>query len=116
MRNSLILTTAALLALLGSTKLAHAQSAAGVTQKPLPNVMLLVDTSGSMERMNDNTLPVCVPGTASNPNRWGTLVQSLTGNLQPYFSCGTMDRAPNGALANEYRIGGVAPYDVGYAL
>jgi len=59
-----------------------ARAQAGVSQRALPNVLLLVDTSGSMERMIDNTLPkdnvnpqsglqnTCVPGTASNPNRW----------------------------------------------
>lgn len=111
----------ALLAPLLVPAVAHAQ-AAGTVQKPLPNVMLLVDTSGSMERMNDNTLPSanaankCVPGSPSNPNRWGVLVQALTGNLQPYFSCGEMDRGATSALANEYRIGTSKPYDVGYSL
>ena len=35
---------------------AKAQSA-GTTNTPLPNVMLLIDTSGSMERMPDNSMP-----------------------------------------------------------
>ena len=30
---------------------------AGTTSRPIPNVLLLVDTSGSMERMADNSLP-----------------------------------------------------------
>src|SRR5215510_15047140 len=64
---------------------------------PLPNVLLLVDTSGSMEKMIDGTDPeansplytpsgacTLVPGTvsggtASTPNRWGTFVQAMTG-------------------------------------
>ena len=54
----------ALRALLGATALgavctsgdANAQIA-GTTARPLPNVLLLVDNSGSMERMVDNSLP-----------------------------------------------------------
>ena len=34
----------------------------------------------------------CAPGTASNPNRWGMLLQALTGNMQPYYSCDAVDR------------------------
>ena len=104
-----------------------ARAQAGVAQKPLPNGLLLVDTTGSMERMIDNTLPgfdlaglpnpatACVPGTASPPNRWGILVQALTGNLQPY-SCGRMDRVSGGALTNEYKINNILPYDKDYFL
>ncbi len=104
-----------------AASVAHAQPS-GTTQKALPNVMLLVDTSGSMERMTDNSLPednaanTCAPGSVSNPNRWGVLLQALTGNIQPYFSCGAMDRSDNGALVNEYRIGTKKPYDMGYFL
>ncbi|HVH47926.1 MAG TPA: PilC/PilY family type IV pilus protein [Labilithrix sp.] len=109
---------------------AHAQSAS--TQKPMPNVLLLVDTSGSMERMTDNSLPsanvgvsagglpnACSPGLESNPNRWGMLLQALTGNMQPYFSCAAMNRASGAAGAafrNEYKIAGVNPYDTDYVL
>jgi type IV pilus assembly protein PilY1 len=99
---------------------AHAQSA-GTTNAPLPNVLLLVDTSGSMERMNDDSLPedtpanTCTPGVQSNPNRWGTLLQALTGSFQPYFSCDDMDRAASRFQA-EYAIGGKQPYDSNYDL
>src|SRR5690349_9951122 len=62
---------------------------------PLPNVLVLLDTSGSMEKMIDGTDPeanatsasACVPGQASAPNRWGIALQSLTGDVSPYFSC-----------------------------
>src|SRR3954454_18144156 len=105
-----VLAAAPTTLLLAASHDAHAQSA-GTTNRPLPNVMLLVDTSGSMERMPDNSLPSddkqpgtnvpigsapfnhCTPGTESNPNRWGMLVQALTGNMQPYFSCAAMSRA-----------------------
>jgi type IV pilus assembly protein PilY1 len=114
------------LALLGVSTDAHAQ-AAGTNSKPLPNVLLLVDTSGSMERMPDNSLPsanrnpspqpsnVCAPGTASNPNRWGMLLQALTGNMQPYYSCDAIDRsAPR--FTTEFKINSIKPYDAGYFL
>lgn len=115
-----------LLALAGGAMLwpasARAQ-VAGTSSKPLPNVLLLVDTSGSMERMPDGSLPgatagsACAPGSASDPNRWGMLLQALTGNLQPYYSCEAVARdASNAAFVNEYSILGKAPYDVDYAL
>lgn len=108
---------------------AHGQSSA--TQKPMPNVLLLVDTSGSMERMTDGSLPAdnstgstgltnaCNPGVESNPNRWGMLLQALTGNMQPYYSCAAMNRsssAAGNAFRNEYKIAGVNPYDTDYFL
>lgn len=120
--------------LLGATALgavcasgdANAQIA-GTTARPLPNVLLLVDNSGSMERMVDNSLPsanraptplpvnVCVPGTPSNPNRWGMLLQALTGNLQPYYSCDAVDRTTT-AFKNEFKINGKQVYDADYFL
>lgn len=105
---------------------AHAQTA-GTNSKPLPNVLLLVDTSGSMERMGDSSKPsenrnpsplpsnVCAPGSPSNPNRWGMLLQALTGNMQPYYSCDAIDRSSQ-RFSNEFKIAGVAPYDAGYFL
>lgn len=115
---------------LGVVRDAQAQS--GATQKPMPNVLLLVDTSGSMERMPDNSLPsanvgvppggvpnACSPGNESNPNRWGMLLQALTGNMQPYYSCAEVNRSsgPAGvAFRNEYKIAGIAPYDTDYFL
>ena len=116
----------------GSGEEAHAQIA-GTNQLPIPNVLLLIDSSGSMERMSDNTLPKdnnaynldntqqksqCIPGTSSLPNRWGMLVQALTGNLQPYFSCDEIQRT-SASFKNEFRIGGAvpnAPYDADYYL
>lgn len=113
---------------------AHAQIA-GVTQRPLPNVLLLVDTSGSMERMPDSSLPsqnrdpisggtiatapfnACTPGSPTNPNRWGMLLQALTGNFQPYYSCDAVNRAAsNAAFKNEFKINGVVPYDTDYVI
>lgn len=99
---------------------------AGTNARPLPNVMLLVDTSGSMERMPDNSLPSanrgaptipnkCAPGSPSNPNRWGMLLQALTGNMQPYYSCDEVDRT-TAAFKNEFKINGKTVYDADYFL
>ena len=123
--------------LLGATALgalctsgdANAQIA-GTTVRPVPNVLLLVDNSGSMERMVDNSLPsqnrnpvtgafdatnACAPGSPTNPNRWGMLIQALTGNLQPYYSCAAIDRT-TAAFKNEFKINGNAVYDADYFL
>ncbi|MDB4939002.1 MAG: Type fimbrial biosis protein PilY1 [Labilithrix sp.] len=106
---------------------------AGTTARPLPNVMLLVDTSGSMERMPDNSLPAtnrkpgggtllapatlnqCDPGVGSNPNRWGMLLQALTGNMQPYYSCRALDRSKP-EFKNEFQINAKPVYDGDYYL
>ena len=76
--------------------------------------MLLVDTSGSMERKPDcicttpaclECLPVCSPG-AYEENRWSVVAQALTGEFSPY-ECNS-----------ETRIGGIyaGEYDEGYFL
>lgn len=84
---------------------------------PLPNVMLLLDNSGSMEKMIDGSAAKCEAlGTASSPNRWGQAVQSLTGGIAPHYSCVSMPRATGSAFEDEYTINGSAPYDVGYYL
>ncbi len=119
------------LTVLGISSDASAQIA-GTTTRPLPNVLLLVDSSGSMERMADNSLPsdnrgsptppsICSPGVASTPNRWGMLLQALTGNLQPFYSCDAIDRTTS-SFKNEFRIGPTPPvaanlpYDADYFL
>jgi len=111
---------------------AEAQGRSPIQGAP-PNVLLLLDTSGSMERMPNGSLPVCTPGVAGQePNRWGSVMQSLTGSVQPYWSCGKIHRddAPVGpnemnraAFNNAYWDSGLlgpltpqAKYDDGYAL
>jgi type IV pilus assembly protein PilY1 len=104
-----------------STTDARAQQA-GTATGNLPNVLLLVDTSGSMERLTNNQLPTCTPGLATTPNRWGILLQALTGNVQAGgagavgYSCYSQPRDPLSAYASEYQIAGFPPLDTGYAL
>lgn len=92
---------------------------------PLPNVMLLLDSSGSMEMMADGTDPdanatsKCTLGTSSLANRWGTAVQALTGEISGpagvKYSCVTEQRT-GASFQNEYGIAGVQPYDYNYYL
>jgi type IV pilus assembly protein PilY1 len=126
--------------------------ARGTTQRELPNVMLLVDTSGSMERMAMQPLPgridaplpgeyeayraanptfprtgspyfetpvpasptTCVPGVTSTPNRWGSLVQALTGSFQPGFSCAPISRLTTGPTFST--LYGAGASDINYLL
>jgi type IV pilus assembly protein PilY1 len=87
---------------------------------PLPNVLLLIDNSGSMENMASGKRPEnvgasCVPGTATAMNRWATLVTVLTGTIQN-FSCFAQDRA-SAPFASEFTLpGGPEPYDYKYYL
>ena len=92
---------------------------------PLPNVMLLLDSSGSMESMADGTDPDAAPaskctlGTSSLANRWGTAVQALTGEISgpsgAKYSCVSQPRTGT-AFQNEFGIVGNKPYDYDYYL
>src|SRR5215204_3502527 len=86
-----ILLAAAATALAAEPRLAYAQAD---VNPPLPNVLLLVDNSGSMEYLiapdaaGKNQLPGSVPGSACQAgttptvlNRWATLVTVLTGQI-----------------------------------
>ncbi len=85
---------------------------------PLPNVLLLVDTSGSMEYDVGGNLPG--PGTCtgvvgdSYKSRWISLIEVLTGNISNY-GCFAHDRE-DGDFINEFDLAGVSPYDQGYFL
>src|SRR5678815_760942 len=112
----LLLPAATAGAALSIASAAHAQI--DITP-PLPNVLLLIDTSGSMENMIDGTAPegsaaACTPNTTTPMNRWATLVSVLTGSIQN-FSCSKIDRS-SGLFKNEYRFGGIKPYDADYYL
>ena len=113
-RSSQILTSlAALSALVAVAPGARAQVD---VNPPLPNVMLLVDSSGSMEyKSANNTFPACDPNgnTASEKSRWIELVEVLTGKIQDY-RCESVDRNST-AFKNEYSLGGVLPPDANYS-
>jgi type IV pilus assembly protein PilY1 len=97
---------------------------------PVPNVLLLLDNSGSMERMIDGTLPEQTPANNCNcttsttcdftksppPNRWGTVQQALTGQLTNGYNCIAMARTSGSDFDHEYQINGISPYDLNYAL
>lgn len=94
------------------TGLLHAQSDIG---RPSPNVLLLVDSSGSMEYKASTTdFPVCDPSTsgASEKSRWVDLVEVLTGSIDDY-RCEALDR--NAAdFRTTYTYVNAIPYDYGY--
>ncbi len=111
-----------LLAFATALSCAHSARAQSVdVNPPLPNALILLDTSGSMEKMIDGTDPesagaACSPGVQTAPNRWGAALQSLTGDIAPYYSCYAMPRTRNSEFDLEYRINGNVPYDVDYFL
>jgi len=110
-RNSIILSTVFL------TQAAARQAAAqSDISAAAPNVLLLVDTSGSMELMTSSANPpTCDPNSATNSqkSRWVNLVEVLTGSINDY-RCATVDRASTSFL-NEFSLGGKRPADYGYA-
>lgn len=83
---------------------------------PMPNVLLLVDSSGSMEyKAGSSSFPQCDPtGLGVNErSRWIDLVEVLTGTIQNY-RCQTVDRrSPSFAL--EFGLpSGINPLDYQY--
>lgn len=110
-RRALTLGLAGVALMCGFSGHAAAQSEAEV---PTPNVLLLVDNSGSMEFKVDGTFPSCVPNDTSvdQRSRWIELVEVLTGKINNY-SCWAQDRSTAG-FRDEFSINGVVPYDFGY--
>ena len=105
---------------------AQAQTDADVNPQ-MPNVLLLVDTSGSMEyKTSGNVFPACkydatsvIPNgpVTSEKSRWIDLVEVLTGSITNY-ECQTLDRG-SASFKNEYKISSSSlansPYDFLYA-
>ena len=83
-------------------------------EKPSSNVLLLVDTSGSMEFKTDGTFPECNPEVvpSTEKSRWIDLVEVLTGSFNGY-SCWAQNRSTP-AFQDEFKLGSVVPYDFGY--
>ncbi len=85
---------------------------------PLDNVMLLVDTSGSMEFQIDGTAVTCNAGNSAQTNhrsRWVSVVEALTGTIQNY-SCETLSREGAQFKTGEYAFSGVPSYDYKYPV
>ncbi len=117
------LTLPAALGVIAAACLAPRVATAQILNAPPPNVLLLVDTSGSMERMPNGALPAGCTGAGpsmvcKDVNRWGILVQSLTGTfLGPSgYTYKPTDRVNNPKFRAEYQINGKAPYDDRYFL
>ncbi len=90
---------------------------------PLPNVLLLVDTSGSMEYAIDGSQVTCAkvdstlsnePQGTSGKSRWTQLVEVLTGDIVGY-SCRTQDRR-SAAFRTEYMLGTADAPDYMYSV
>ncbi|APR81865.1 Type IV fimbrial biogenesis protein PilY1 [Minicystis rosea] len=91
----------------------------------LPNVLLLVDNSGSMEFLLDpaGKLPGAVSSSScdgtknlDSRNRWATLVTALTGSIADSdFACRAVQRN-TATFKEEYGLSGIDPYDASYFL
>ncbi len=107
-----LLGAATVAALVSANGRAHAQS--DVTP-PLPNVLILLDTSGSMERNPNASLPAVAAGSLSTEkNRWVQALEVLGGSIQGYQMLGVARNSTD--FINEYGLGGTAPYDKDYYL
>jgi len=105
----LLLASTALGLGLAGARFAYAQSD---VNQPLPNVLLLVDTSGSMEyKSGAQEYPTCdLAGDTSEKSRWIDLVEVLTGQISHYH-CQKIDRRKS-AFRTEYSLSTNLPYDI----
>ncbi|HSN97472.1 MAG TPA: hypothetical protein VLS89_04205, partial [Candidatus Nanopelagicales bacterium] len=97
----------------------HAAEAAAQNdlEPPLPNVLLLVDTSGSMERTVAGGEPTCTVGVTPaelQRSRWTNIIEALTGPIQD-FSCYAQKRSDSSFLS-QYNLSGTPPYDANYYI
>lgn len=115
--------------LVGASLSSNAAQAQSDTNIPPPNVMLLVDSSGSMEYMASNDtctdtsepcFPKCYPAvtdtTKHEKSRWIDLLEVLTGSVDDY-ACWEQDRSTTD-FRDEFKLGSVDAYDANgkYAL
>ena len=100
------------LATLSAWAMAGSAQAQIDTNPPLQNVLLLVDTSGSMEFAVDGSKVTCDqvdttltsdPKGTPGKSRWTQLVEVLTGDVKDY-GCFTQDRS-SAAFRAEYKPG-----------
>ncbi|MFZ5894222.1 MAG: pilus assembly protein [Myxococcota bacterium] len=107
------------LAVIALSALGRSASAQTDVNPALPDVLLLVDTSGSMEyKVGTTEFPKCYPdGSApSEKSRWIELVEVLTGSI-PDYRCESIDRRTSSFSTGEYSLPGtprVVPYDYMY--
>lgn len=105
--------TSIAVALLASTAAAQVD-----VNPPLPNVMLLVDSSGSMEYKTSSTsYPTCNPSTSgSEKSRWIDLVEVLTGSIpNASYHCESIERNL-ASFRSEYSLSGTSPADYRYPV
>ncbi len=98
--NRRVLVTGLVLLVATVASPAAAQPTAPDLRSIPPAVMLLVDTSGSMERLPgcvcttagcDECLPACTSSGTSTRNRWAVTLEALTGSWSS-FTCQAFDR------------------------
>jgi type IV pilus assembly protein PilY1 len=91
------------LALVGVASHGHAQVD---VNPPRPNVLLLVDSSGSMEyKTSSTTYPTCVPtSTGSEKSRWINLIEVLAGTI-PNYRCESVARNTS-SFQTEFKLSG----------
>lgn len=107
---ALSLRSRLLLALTLAPSVATAQDADPTLTQKAPNVLLIVDSSGSMEHVSgQDRFPTCNPSVAgvSERSRWTDLVEVLTGTITD-FRCQSIDRTSSSFLS-EYRFPGAIP-------
>ncbi|HEX3595766.1 MAG TPA: hypothetical protein VHU80_11705 [Polyangiaceae bacterium] len=102
---------------------AHAQTEGPDVVAQSPNVLLLVDTSGSMEwKSSGDVDPICDPTnpntsttTTNEKSRWIELVETLTGTIDNY-SCYAQKRDSTSGFQTEFQLSPTdPPYDLGYS-
>lgn len=74
---------------------------------PPPNVLLLVDSSGSMEyKSSSSSFPVCDPtqDAGNEKSRWIELIEVMTGSIE-HYRCDAVDRSSN-AFNTEFALAG----------
>jgi type IV pilus assembly protein PilY1 len=106
--------------LLGSCLLPASAHAQADVSPPAPNVLLLVDSSGSMDyKTTNNNFPACryngttTTAATSERSRWIEVVEVLTGSINNY-DCQRLDRSSAG-FRSEYALSGNPPYDFLYS-
>ncbi len=90
---------------------------------PLPNVLILLDTSGSMERMPNATFPAIAEGALAPKdstgsvaeaykNRWTLALEVLGGRIKNLDVLHTKRSTTD--FSTEFSLGGLPPYDLNY--